>query len=146
MFCDRFVGQWNIDNLLTSQNVFLDKYEFLLQNCCDPFSVHTKLIKSSLNTLDIPKAERINCLTIGTVLLYGSWVKDVSRTSSLFVCLQLYVDLCKDVTTPQNSNFMKSKGPADPLLGLKVRISLGCHHHISPWKSATETSHQYKLC
>ena len=34
----------------------------------------------------------------------------------------------------------------DPLLGLKVRISVGCHHHISSWKSATETNRQHKLC
>ena len=66
MFCDRLVGQWNIDNLLTSQNVFLDKYEFLQKNCCDPFFVHIKSAKSSLSTLDIAKAERINSLTTGT--------------------------------------------------------------------------------
>ncbi|KAK2165557.1 hypothetical protein LSH36_48g00018, partial [Paralvinella palmiformis] len=38
------------------------------QNCCDPFSVHTKSVKC---TLDIPKAERINSLTTGTNIKPG---------------------------------------------------------------------------
>jgi len=38
---------------------------------------------------------------------YGSWVKDVFQTSSLFVCLQLYMDLCKDATTPQNNSYFR---------------------------------------
>ncbi|KAK2168043.1 hypothetical protein LSH36_21g08036, partial [Paralvinella palmiformis] len=52
------------------KKLFLDKYEFL-QNCCDPFSVPTKSIKSSLSTLYIPKAEMINSLTTGTNIKPG---------------------------------------------------------------------------
>jgi hypothetical protein len=48
------------------KKLFLYKYEFPQKNCCDPFSVHTKSVKSSLSTLDIAKAERINSLTTGT--------------------------------------------------------------------------------
>ena len=45
------------------KKLFLDEYEFLQKNCCDPFSVCTKSAKCSLYTLEILKAERVNSFT-----------------------------------------------------------------------------------
>ncbi|KAK2151361.1 hypothetical protein LSH36_366g04015, partial [Paralvinella palmiformis] len=39
-------GQWNFVTVCSRlKALFLDKYEFLQKNCCDPFSVPTKSVK-----------------------------------------------------------------------------------------------------
>ena len=69
------------------KKLFVDKYEFL-HNCRDPFLEHTKSVKSSLSTLDIPKSERINSLTTGINIKPGQKIcsQSMARLSTIDGC------------------------------------------------------------
>ena len=78
--------------------MFLDKYEFLQKNCCDPFSVPTKSVKKGCSsTLDVPKAERISSLTTGTNIKPGQTI--FSRWMSSFDHWLLMAVVCLVMTT-----------------------------------------------